>query len=173
MGNNLLGDNLPLNPDFLGVQYNQPTLEQITADEAAAGGGVLLVVQGGTGANNAGGARTNLSAAQSGANTDITSLTPTSITLGGGTAITKIRVFSQSLTPASVAANISAEEGFTVAGLTTADKVIVNGPAPTAGTGIVNARVSAADTLTLCFANFTAGALTPTSGTYLIVAVRS
>lgn len=101
-----------------------------------------------------------------------TVLTPL-LQVGGGTSISKIRTYAASLTPAAVAANTSAEETFTVAGLTTADKVTVNGPAPTAGTGIVNARVSAADTLALTFGNFTAGSLTPTSGTYLIVAVRS
>jgi hypothetical protein len=71
MGNNLFGENLPLDPDFLRVQYEQPTLEQITADEAAAGGGVLLVAQGGTGANTAAAARSSLGTAP---------LTPTYIT---------------------------------------------------------------------------------------------
>jgi hypothetical protein len=92
MGNNLFSENLPLDPDFLRVQYEQPTLEQITADEAAAGGGVLLVAQGGTGANTAAAARVNLGTAASGANNDITSLagltTPLSIAQGGTNAIT-------------------------------------------------------------------------------------
>lgn len=96
-----------------------------------------------------------------------------SAAIGGGTAITKIAVYAPSLTPASVGAATTAEQTFTVTGLTTADKVIVNGPAPTVGTGIVNARVSAADTLAITFANVTAGALTPAAGTYAIVAFRS
>lgn len=102
-----------------------------------------------------------------------TATVSTSLAVGAGTAVTKIAVYAPSLTPASVAADTSAEQTFTVAGLTTADKVIVNGPAPVAGTGIVNARVSAADTLALTFMNATAGALTPAAGTYLVVAVRS
>ncbi len=77
-------------------------------------------------------------------------------------------VYSESLTPVSVAADTSAEQTFTVSGLVTGQAVVVNGPAPTDGTGIVNARVSAADTLAITFANFTAAALTPASGTYLI-----
>ncbi len=80
-------------------------------------------------------------------------------------------VYSESLTPASVAADTSAEQTFTVTGLVTGQGVIVNGPAPTAGTGIVNARVSAANTLAITFGNFTAGALTPTSGVYLITQI--
>lgn len=93
--------------------------------------------------------------------------------LGGGTAVTKIAVYTPSLTPMSVAAATTAEQTFTVTGLTTADKVIVNGPAPVAGTGIVNARVSTADTLAIAFANVTAGALTPVAGTYTVIAFRS
>lgn len=99
--------------------------------------------------------------------------TATSLAIGSGTVITKTVVYTPILTPASVAANTSAEQTFTVTGLTTADKVIVNGPAPTAGTGIVNVRVSAADTLAITFGNFTAGGLTPTSGTYSIIAIRN
>lgn len=102
-----------------------------------------------------------------------TLLATTSTTVGGGTAITKIAVFAPSLTPASVAAATSAEQTFTVTGLATTDKVIVNGPAIAAGTGIVNARVSTADTLVLAFMNATAAAVTPTAGVYNVVAFRS
>lgn len=99
--------------------------------------------------------------------------TLTSVAAGGGTPITKIVVYTPTLTPAGVAATTTAEQTFTVSGLTTDDKVIVNGPAPTAGTGIVNARVSATNTLAITFANVTAGALTPTSGPYKVIAFRS
>lgn len=96
------------------------------------------------------------------------------LTLGAnGTAITQMRVYAPTLTPASVAINVSAEQTFSVPGLTTADTVIVNGPSPTAGTGIMGARVSGADTLALTFVNVTIGILTPASGTYRILAVRS
>lgn len=90
-----------------------------------------------------------------------------------GTTLTQIRAYAPSLTPSSVSANTSAEQDFTVTGVTTADKVIVNGPAPTVGTGIVNVRVKSSNTVSITFGNFTSGSLTPTSGTYNIVAVRN
>ena len=79
--------------------------------------------------------------------------------------------YSASLTPVSVAADTTAEQTFTVTGLTTGQGVIVNGPAPTAGTGIVNARVSATNTLALTFVNATAAAVVPASGTYLVTQI--
>jgi hypothetical protein len=90
-----------------------------------------------------------------------------------GTLITQTKVYTPSITPASVAAATVAEQTFTVAGLTTADKVVVNPPAITNATGIAGARVSAADTLAIRFVNPTAGALTPDAGTYTIIAIRS
>lgn len=97
----------------------------------------------------------------------------TSVAVGGGTAITKIVVYSQSLDVASVAINTTAEQTFTVTGLTTADKVFVNKPSLNAGLGIVNARVSAADTLALTFVNATGAAIDPAAETYTIIALRS
>jgi hypothetical protein len=99
--------------------------------------------------------------------------TPASVAIGGGTALTKAVVYAPSITPASVAAATVAEQTFTVTGLTTADKVIVNPPAIGNATGIAGARVSAADTLAIRFVNPTAGALTPTSGVYTVLAFRS
>lgn len=90
-----------------------------------------------------------------------------------GTAITQIRVYSATIDPASVAAATSAEQTFTVTGLTTGDKVLVSKPTATAGLGIVNARVSAADTLALTFMNATAGAIDAASESYTILAFRS
>lgn len=97
----------------------------------------------------------------------------TSVAIGGGTAVTKIAVYAPSLDVASVAANTTAEQTFTVAGLTTADKVFVNKPSLNAGLGIVNARVSAADTLALTFVNATAAAIDPAAETYAVIAFRS
>ncbi len=50
--------------------------------------------------------------------------------------------------------------------------VNVQSVAQTAGVGIVNARVSAANTLAIMFSNFTNGSLTPVSGIYQIVVCR-
>lgn len=91
----------------------------------------------------------------------------------GGTELTYIKVYTPSITPASVAAAVVAEQTFTVTGLTTGDKVTVNPPAIANATGIAGARVSAADTLAIRFVNPTAGALTPTAGTYTVLAFRS
>ena len=92
-----------------------------------------------------------------------------------GTELTKIRVFSQTITPGSVgAANASGTvQTFTVTGLTTADKVIVNPAATGNATTVGAAYVSAANTLAIHFNNPTAGALTPGAGTYKIIAIRS
>lgn len=74
-----------------------------------------------------------------------------------------------SLTPVAVAGSISAEQSFTVIGLQTGDYVDTNlSGAQTAGIGIVNARVSATNTLTVLFSNSTAGSLTPAAGTYTV-----
>lgn len=90
-----------------------------------------------------------------------------------GTELTQVKAYSQTITPASVGAATVAEQTFTVTGLTTADKVIVNPAAISNATGIVGFRVSAADTLAVRFVNPTAGALTPTAGTWTILAFRS
>lgn len=105
--------------------------------------------------------------------TNFTGVASDSVTIGGGTPITAIAVYSPNLTPASVGAAAVAEQTFTVAGLTTADKVIVNPPVNATATGIAGARVSAANTLAVRFVNPTAAALTPAAGVHTVIAVRS
>lgn len=90
-----------------------------------------------------------------------------------GTAISQIKVYSQSVTPASVNAATAAEQTFTVTGLTTADKVLMNPAATGNATGVCSCRVTATNTIGITFVNPTAGALTPGSGTYTFVAFRS
>ena len=77
-------------------------------------------------------------------------------------------VVTASLDVASVAINTTAEQTFTVSGLTTDMMVFVNKPALNAGLGIVNARVSAANTLAISFVNATGGAIDPSAETYKI-----
>jgi hypothetical protein len=67
------------------------------------------------------------------------------------------------LSPASVAANTSAEQTFTVPGLTVGGVVYVNKPTAQAGLGIVGARISANNTLAITFGNFTASPIVPTA----------
>lgn len=99
----------------------------------------------------------------------------TSLAIGGGTALTKAVVYSQALSPSIVAANTTAEQTFTVTGVTTADKIIaINKPTAQAGLGIVGMRASAANTVAITFSNNTAAGITPTAAeTYQIVALRS
>jgi len=63
------------------VAADVPTLNQNTTGTASNVTGTVAVVNGGTGATTASGARTNLSAAASGANTDITSIALTTGTI--------------------------------------------------------------------------------------------
>jgi len=63
------------------VAADVPTLNQNTTGTAANVTGTVAVINGGTGATTASGARTNLIAAQSGANTDITSVALTTGTI--------------------------------------------------------------------------------------------
>lgn len=70
--------------------------------------------------------------------------------------IDRMGVVSLSINVGSVAANTTAEQTFTVTGLRVGDVVLVNKPSLSAGLGVVNARVSASDTLALTFSNSTA-----------------
>jgi hypothetical protein len=87
--------------------------------------------------------------------------------------IWKIGVFNLTLTPVAVASVTAPEQSFaaTGIGLLTTDQVQVQCMAPLAGVGIANARVSAADTLTIQYVNPTAGSLTPTASTVYRVTV--
>lgn len=87
-------------------------------------------------------------------------------------AFPKTSTYSADLTPTSVAANTTAEQTFTVNGLITSDVVVVNKPSLDAGIGIVNARVSAANTLAITYGNFTGGAIVPTEETYKVISTR-
>ncbi len=77
-------------------------------------------------------------------------------------------------TPAAVAANTTAEQTLTVAGLLTTDFVAaVNKPTAQPGLGICNARASAANTLAVTFSNNTGSSITPTaSQNYNVVVLR-
>lgn len=95
-----------------------------------------------------------------------------SVSVIGGN-VRSMGVITATLDPASVAAATSAEQTFTVPGLKVGDAVYVNKPTATAGVGIVNARVSAANTLALTFMNATAGAVDPASEVYTILYFRT
>lgn len=83
-------------------------------------------------------------------------------------------VTSVALTPSIVAANTTAEQTFTVPGVLASDVCMgVSKPSAQAGLGIVNARVSAANTVAITFSNNTASGITPTAAeTYKFLLVR-
>lgn len=81
----------------------------------------------------------------------------------GSTKVTAMYHLSATLSPASVAANTTAEQTFTVTGLAVNDVVFVNKPTTQAGLGIAGCRVSAANTLAITFINATASPIVPTA----------
>lgn len=93
----------------------------------------------------------------------------TGIILGNAS---NISIISQSLDVASVSANTSAEQDFTVTGLKVNDVVFVNKPSASAGLGVVNARVKAANTLSITFMNTTGSPINPAAETYFITVLR-
>jgi hypothetical protein len=82
-------------------------------------------------------------------------------------------LLSLSLTPASVATVVAAKQTFTVPGLKLGDQVAVLSNPIVNAVALVQAEVSAADTLRCTFVNPTAGALTPTAGTYSFLVIKS
>lgn len=83
-----------------------------------------------------------------------------------------ITVIAQSITAASVDANATSEQDFTVVGLKVGDAVNVNPPGLTSGVVLTGSRVKAADTLSLQYQNTTAGGVVPLAGTHTIVVTR-
>lgn len=77
---------------------------------------------------------------------------------------------TQTLTLAEVAANTSAEQTFTVAGVEPEDSLLgALKPTAQAGIGIVGQRVTARDTIGITYMNTTAGGVTPTAEKYTLV----
>lgn len=86
----------------------------------------------------------------------------------------KIQVLEATFDPAQVNTITTSEQTCTVTGvLLNRDVVLsVTKPTHTAGIGIVNARVSADDTIAVTFVNPTAGNINPPSETYIFVVMR-
>ena len=84
------------------------------------------------------------------------------------------RMFAITVTfnPAAVATATTTEQTTTVLGLKVGDFVITQKPTNTAGVGVVNARVSAADTLALTFVNPTAGSVDAASESWSFLVIR-
>ena len=77
-------------------------------------------------------------------------------------------VYTQTLTPASVAANTTAEQTFVVPGVVAGSMVAVNKPSAQTGLGISGVRVSSANNIAITYVNVTATTITPASEVYTI-----
>lgn len=86
--------------------------------------------------------------------------------------VASMGVITTSINVASVAANTTAEQTFSITGLRVGDFVTVLKPSLSAGLGVVNARVSAADTIAISFVNATASPIDPAAENYLVLWVR-
>lgn len=84
------------------------------------------------------------------------------------TPVSALFIIRQTLTPAAVGANTTAEQTFTVPGLQVGDSIDINKASHQAGLSIGNVRVSATNTLAIQYVNTTAGSITPTSEQYII-----
>ena len=103
------------------------------------------------------------------ANVTAAGITPTASELWTFIGIAQPLVLTQSLSPAVVASNTTAEQQFTVTGIVNGMAVAVNKPTTQAGLGVVGARVIAANTIGITFLNATGAAITPTAAeTYKI-----
>lgn len=101
------------------------------------------------------------------------SITPTAAELYETVAIPANMLLSAALTPVAVAANTTAEQQFTVAGLTVGNAAWVNKPTAQAGLVIVGSRVVSTNVLGITYANVTASPITPTAETYLVYAAAA
>lgn len=85
----------------------------------------------------------------------------------------KLKHYEVDIDPASVSANSTSEQTFTVTGLTTQDIVLaVNKPSETSGLIVGNARVSDDDEIAITFANITGSPINAGEETYEIVVIR-
>lgn len=89
-------------------------------------------------------------------------------------ASSNIQVLSATFDPAQVNTITTSEQTVTVTGVLLDRDVVlsVTKPTHTTGLGIVNARVSANDTIAVTFMNPTAGNINPPSETYVFVVLR-
>jgi hypothetical protein len=89
-------------------------------------------------------------------------------------ASSNIQVLSATFNPTQVNTITTSEQTVTVTGVLLDRDVVlsVTKPTHTAGIGIVNARVSADDTIAVTFVNPTAGNIDPPSETYVFVVLR-
>ncbi|MDE2104513.1 MAG: hypothetical protein KGL39_45175 [Patescibacteria group bacterium] len=91
-------------------------------------------------------------------------------TIGGN--LLAVTVIGVSLTPAAVSATTAVAQTFTVNGVVVGDVVTVSPPSHVSGALIGSCAVTAANTVSVQFANPTASSATPAAGTYKFTVVR-
>lgn len=82
------------------------------------------------------------------------------------------RSYEAVIDPGSVSADSEDTQTFTVEGLIANDVIKVNKPTKTAGLSVLDAFVSAADTLSITFRNYTGSPIDAGSEIYRIIATR-
>lgn len=99
----------------------------------------------------------------------------TSIAIGSGTAITKVVKGTVTIDPASINATTFSSQTFTLTGAVAGDSLIFTPPAAglTSGVIVTQSFVSAADTITVVFYNFTGGAIDLASASWTYTLIRS
>ena len=110
-------------------------------------------------------------------NPSAAAVTPTAtdiymVTVYNQSPIAPFKIYSALFTPVSVAANLTAEQAFTVTGLPCTNSspatIQVSKPSHQTGLAIAGCRISASDTMYINYENVTSAAITPASETYLI-----
>ena len=85
--------------------------------------------------------------------------------------IHRTRSYEIAIDPTSVAVGESTQS-YTVNGITTDDVIMINKPTKTADLSITDAFVSADNTLSITFRNFSGGPIDPPVETYRVIAIR-
>lgn len=92
-----------------------------------------------------------------------------------GTSITYIERGTVTVTPAAIGAGTSGDTAVTIANARTTDTIEMTPPATALAAGLIKGQTwcSAAGTVQVRIGNITAGSLTPASGTWSYVIIRS
>jgi hypothetical protein len=97
----------------------------------------------------------------------------TSMTVGGGTALHAMNLYSTaSITPTAIPASSCSDQTFAVSGLLATDRVSSVAPPSVLGNLSLNGYASAANTVLLHFCNPSSSSVTPPAGVYSFLAVH-
>lgn len=159
---------------WIAVVYDGTNMQMLSASGNAPSGGTVTEV---TGTANqisvATGTTTPVLSLPAAVTAPGTLTVTTSLTVGSGTALTRLAYYTATLSPIEVAVNTCAEELFTVTGITAGDVVFVNKPTAQAGLGIAGVRASGTNQVGINFCNVTAAPITPTaSQAYVFGVIR-